>query len=41
MMSQEKSTISFEDIIDSGKILICNFSTNMGETPQHYLGQQY
>lgn len=31
MMSQTKSTISFEDIIDSGKILICNFSTDMGE----------
>ena len=38
MMSQEKSTISFEDIIDSGKILICNFSTDMGEDTSTLFG---
>jgi len=38
MMSQKKSTISFEDIIDSGKILICNFSTNMGEDTSALFG---
>lgn len=38
MMSQVKSTISFEDIIDSGKILICNFSTDMGEDTSTLFG---
>ena len=38
MMSQVKSTISFEDIIDSGKILICNFSTDMGEDTSMLFG---
>jgi len=38
MMSQAKSTISFEDIIDSGKILICNFSTDMGEDTSTLFG---
>ena len=38
MMSQKKSTINFEDIIDSGKILICNFSTDMGEDTSTLFG---
>jgi hypothetical protein len=38
MMSQVNSTISFEDIIDSGKILICNFSTDMGEDTSTLFG---
>ena len=38
MMSQSKSTISFEDIIDSGKILICNFTTDMGEDTSTLFG---
>jgi len=38
MMGQTKSTISFEDIIDSGKILICNFSTVMGEDTSTLFG---
>lgn len=31
MLSQVHSTISFEDLMNDGKILICNFSTEMGE----------
>lgn len=38
MLDQPKSTISFEDIIDSGKILICNFSTDMGEDTSALFG---
>jgi hypothetical protein len=38
MMGQKQSTINFEDIIDSGKILICNFSTNMGEDTSTLFG---
>jgi len=38
MLDQVKSTISFEDIIDSGKILICNFSTDMGEDTSTLFG---
>ena len=29
ILEQEKSTINFEDILDSGKILICNFSKGL------------
>jgi hypothetical protein len=29
MLEQEKSSIDFEDILDSGKILICNFSKGL------------
>ncbi|CAN5394754.1 hypothetical protein BH09PAT4_BH09PAT4_00030 [soil metagenome] len=29
VLEQEKSTIDFEDILDSGKILICNFSKGL------------
>lgn len=38
MLSQTKSTISFEDIINSGKVLICNFSQDMGEDTSALLG---
>ncbi len=38
MLDQVKSTISFEDIIDSGKILICNFSLDMGEDTSTLFG---
>ena len=38
MLSQTKSTISFEDIINSGKIFICNFSQDMGEDTSALLG---
>ncbi len=38
MLDQIKSTISFEDIIDSGKILICNFSQDMGEDTSTLFG---
>ena len=38
MLSQAKSTISFEDIIDTGKILICNFTTDMGEDTSTLFG---
>lgn len=38
MMSQAKSTISFEDIMDSGKILICNFSQDIGEDTSTLFG---
>ena len=29
ILSQKKSTIDFEDIMNSGKILICNFSKGL------------
>lgn len=38
IMGQAKSTISFEDIIDNGKILICNFSNDMGEDTSALFG---
>jgi hypothetical protein len=38
MLDQIHSTISFEDIIDSGKILICNFSQDMGEDTSTLFG---
>jgi hypothetical protein len=39
IMSQEKSTIDFEDIINSGKILICNFSKGLlGEDVSELFG---
>jgi TraM recognition site of TraD and TraG len=39
ILSQEKSTIDFEDIINSGKILICNFSKGLlGEDVSELFG---
>lgn len=38
MFSQTKSTISFEDIMNQGKILICNFSSDMGEDTSTLFG---
>jgi hypothetical protein len=38
MFSQVKSTINFEQIMDEGKILICNFSTEMGEDTSSLFG---
>lgn len=38
MLGQARSTISFEDIIDSGKILICNLSSDMGEDTSTLFG---
>ncbi len=38
IMGQAKSTFSFEDIIDSGKILICNLSSDMGEDTSALFG---
>ncbi len=39
MLEQAHSTISFEDIIDSGKILICNFAEgNLGEDTSALFG---
>lgn len=39
ILEQEKSTISFDDIINSGKILICNFSQGkLGEDSSRLLG---
>lgn len=39
ILGQEKSTIDFEDIIDSGKILICNFSKGLlGEDVSELFG---
>ena len=39
ILSQEKSTINFEEIIDSGKILICNLSKGMlGEDVSELFG---
>jgi hypothetical protein len=39
MLGQEKSTINFNEIIDSGKILICNFSKGLlGEDVSELFG---
>ena len=39
VLEQEKSTIDFEDILDSGKILICNFSKGLlGEDTSSLFG---
>lgn len=39
VLGQKKSTINFEDIIDSGKILICNFSKGLlGEDVSELFG---
>lgn len=38
MFSQVKSTVSFEDIMNEGKILICNFSSEMGEDTSTLFG---
>lgn len=38
MFNQVKSTISFEGIMNEGKILICNFSTEMGEDTSTLFG---
>lgn len=39
VLEQEKSTINFDDIIDSGKILICNFSKGvLGEDTSALFG---
>jgi len=38
VLSQEKSTINFEDIINTGKILICNFSKSLGEDVSELFG---
>jgi len=38
MFSQTKSTVSFEDIMNQGKILICNFSSDMGEDTSTLFG---
>jgi hypothetical protein len=38
VLGQEKSTINFEDIINSGKILICNFSKSLGEDISELFG---
>lgn len=39
VLEQEKSTIDFDDIIDSGKILICNFSKGvLGEDTSSLFG---
>lgn len=38
VLGQEKSTINFEEIINSGKILICNFSKSLGEDVSELFG---
>jgi energy-coupling factor transporter ATP-binding protein EcfA2 len=38
ILEQEKSTINFDDIINQGKILICNFSQKLGEDTSRLLG---
>lgn len=39
ILGQKKSTIDFEDIMDSGKILICNFSKGLlGEDVSELFG---
>jgi hypothetical protein len=38
ILSQPKSTIDFDDIINSGKILICNLSKRMGEDTSSMFG---
>lgn len=38
VLEQSKSTINFEDIMNSGKILICNFSEEIGEDTSALFG---
>ena len=38
MLEEPKSTISFDDILREGKILICNFSKGIGEDTSNLLG---
>lgn len=38
VLEQPKSTINFDDVLDSGKILICNFSKALGEDTSTLFG---
>ncbi len=38
ILEQEKSTINFDEIINGGKILICNFSQKLGEDSSRLMG---